>query len=72
MNISPMKYMVRWGKKRKLSHCYVGPFGILEEIRDRAYRLVLRPKYQYQHNVFHISMHKKYIYDESHGMHINL
>ncbi|XP_062080774.1 uncharacterized protein LOC133785568 [Humulus lupulus] len=61
-----MKEVRRFGKKRKLSSRFVGQFEILEIIRQVAYRLALPPALLRVHNVFHVSMLRKYISDSSH------
>ena len=58
--------MVRFGKRGKLSPCYIGPFEIVERIGPVAYRLDLSEELSRVHNVFHISMLCKYILDPSH------
>ncbi|XP_073020876.1 uncharacterized protein [Primulina eburnea] len=57
---------MRFGKKGKLSSLYVGPFEILDKIGDRAYRLALPPDLDRVHNVFHVSMLRKYLSNPSH------
>ena len=57
---------MRFGKKGKLSPCYIEPFEILERIGDIAYKLALSPSLASVHNVFHISMLKKYFQNSSH------
>ncbi|XP_047310117.1 uncharacterized protein LOC124913713 [Impatiens glandulifera] len=61
----------RFGKKGKLSlgPRYIGPFEILEEIGDVAYRLVLPPTFDTVHNVFHVSNLRKYIPNPTHIIH---
>ncbi|XP_065854728.1 uncharacterized protein [Euphorbia lathyris] len=66
LKVSPMKGIMRFGKKGKLSPRYVGPFEILERIGAVAYRLALPPDFSKVHPVFHISMLRKYIHDASH------
>ena len=44
----------------------MGPFEILEQIGPVAYRLALPPSVSCIHNVFHVSVLRKYVYDESH------
>ncbi|KAL6191960.1 hypothetical protein ACLB2K_038349 [Fragaria x ananassa] len=63
---SPTKGVVRFGKKGKLAPRYVGPFEIMERVGDLAYRLALPPVMSGVHNVFHVSLLKKYIPDASH------
>ena len=61
-----MKSMMRFGKRGKLSPYFVGPFKILERIGDLAYHVALPPVISGIHNVFHVSMLRKYIPDPSH------
>ncbi|XP_052178689.1 uncharacterized protein LOC127792279 [Diospyros lotus] len=56
----------RFGVSGKPSPCYVGPFKILEHIGLLAYRLALPPQLANVHNVFHVSMLRKYIPDPQH------
>ncbi|XP_024195911.1 uncharacterized protein LOC112199083 [Rosa chinensis] len=64
--VSPMKGMVRFSKNGKLSPRFVRPFEILEKVGDLAYRLASPPIISSVHNVFHVSMMKKYIKNEAH------
>ena len=66
LKISPMKGVVRFGKKGKLNPRYVGPFEILEKIGPVAYRLALTPEFADVHDVFHVSMLRKYVADPTH------
>jgi hypothetical protein len=62
-----MKGVVRFGKKKKkLSPRFIGPFEILERVGDLAYRLALPLSLSGVHNVFHVSMLRRYIRDDSH------
>ena len=63
LKISPMKGMVRFGKKVKLSPCYVGPCKILQRVGKVAYELKIPSELASVHPVFHISMLKKCIGD---------
>ena len=58
--------MVRFGKRGKLSPRFIGPFEILERIGTVAYWLVLSPSMIGVHEVFHISMLRKYTPDPVH------
>ena len=60
-----MKGIMRFGKKGKLSPLFIGPFKILERVGDLAYRLALPPNISSVHNVFHVSMLRKYILDST-------
>ena len=66
LKVSPTKGVSRFGKKNKLKPWYIGPFEILERIREVAYRLALPPSLANVHNVFHVSMLRKYYSDPSH------
>jgi len=66
LKISPMKGVVRIGKRSKLGPRYVGPFEVLERIGPLAYRLALPPEMEKVHNVFHVSQLRKYIPDPNH------
>src|SRR5262249_39569593 len=63
LKISPTKGVVRFGLRGKLNPRYVGPYEILEKIGDVAYRLALPPNLEGVHNVFHVSMLRKYVRD---------
>ncbi|RVW18432.1 Transposon Ty3-G Gag-Pol polyprotein [Vitis vinifera] len=66
LKVSPMKSVMRFGRKGKLSPRYVGPFEILERVGTLAYKVALPPSLSKVHNVFHVSTLRKYIYDPSH------
>ena len=70
LKVSPMKNVMRFGKKGKLSPRYVGPFEVLEKVGALAYRVVLLLKLENFHNVFHVSSLRKYVYDASHVVEI--
>ncbi|KAA0054489.1 hypothetical protein IC582_026393 [Cucumis melo] len=66
LKVAPMKGVLRFEKKGKLSPRFVGPFEILEQISPVAYRLALPPSLSTVHDVFHVSMLRKYVTDPSH------
>ncbi|KAM6583139.1 hypothetical protein CsatB_010141 [Cannabis sativa] len=66
LRVSPMKGVMRFGKRGKLSPRFIGPFEILDRVGQVAYRLALPPVLAETHNVFHISMLRKYVSDPSH------
>ena len=66
LKIAPLKGIMRFGKKGKLSPRFIGPFEVLERVGDLAYRLALPPNLSSVHNVFHVSMLRKYVFDPSH------
>ena len=45
---------------------YIGPYEVIERVGVVAYRLELPSKLSRIHNVFHVSMLRKYIADPSH------
>ena len=64
--ISPWKGVLRFGKKGKLSPHYMGPYEIVERIGEVVYRLRLQLELARIHDVFHVSMLRKYMADPSH------
>jgi len=52
---------VQFGTTGKLSPRYIGPFDIIAQVSSLAYRLQLRESMKGVHNVFHVSMLKKYL-----------
>ncbi|XP_073153742.1 uncharacterized protein [Henckelia pumila] len=69
LKVSPWKGVLRFGKKGKLSPRYIGSFEILDKVGTRAYRVALPPNLEGVHDVFHVSMLKKYISNPSHVIH---
>ena len=57
---------MRFRKKGKLSPRYIGPFEILDRVRNVSYRLALPPSMGHVHPIFHISMLRRYVPDPSH------
>jgi hypothetical protein len=66
LKVSPWKGIMRFGKKGKLSPRYIGPFEIVERVGAVAYRLGLPPDLSHVHDVFHVSLLRKYLADPSH------
>ena len=66
LKVSPIKGVMRFGKKGKLAPRYIGPFEILSRVGEVAYKLVLPPELSRIHPVFHMSILRKYISDPSH------
>ncbi|KAJ8771338.1 hypothetical protein K2173_026515 [Erythroxylum novogranatense] len=62
---------MRFGKKGKLSPRYVGPYEIFERIIPLAYRLALPPELSQIHDVFHVSMLRRYRSNPSHVIQVS-
>ena len=62
----PKRLVVWFGKCGKLSPRFIGPFEILERIGTVAYRLALPPSMIGVHEVFHVSILRKYTPDPAH------
>ncbi|PKU81795.1 hypothetical protein MA16_Dca003811 [Dendrobium catenatum] len=60
-----MKGISRFGQSGKLNPRYIGPFEIIERVGKVAYRLALPTDMSNIHNVFHVSMLKKWVTDEN-------
>ncbi|KAK4727020.1 hypothetical protein R3W88_031937 [Solanum pinnatisectum] len=60
IKISPMKGVMIFNKKGKLSPRYIGPFEVLECVGPVAYRLTLPPNLSGVHLVFHVCKLKRY------------
>ena len=54
------------GKNGKLSLRFIGPYEVIEKVGPVAYWLALPPKLEKIHNVFHVSMLRRYMSDLSH------
>ena len=66
LKVMPKRVVVKFGKRGKLSLRFIGPFEVLERIGTVAYRLALPPSMIGVHDVFHVSMLRKYIPDPAH------
>ncbi|GKF99093.1 hypothetical protein Tco_0297876, partial [Tanacetum coccineum] len=64
LKVSPWKGVVRFGKRGKLNSRYVGPFKVLENVGEVAYKLELPEELSKVHNTFHVSNLKKCHADE--------
>ena len=63
LKVALVRGVFQFGKRGKLSPHFIGPFEILERIGPVAYRLALPPALGVVHNVFHVSMLRKYVAD---------
>ena len=66
LKVMPKRGVVRFNKRGKLSLRFIGPFEILERIGTVAYCLALPPSMSGVHEVFHVSMLRKYTPDPAH------
>ena len=66
LKVSLWRKILRFGKKGKLSPRFIGPYEILERIGPVTYCLALPLELAKLHNVFHVSMLRKFRFDESH------
>ena len=66
LKVSPWKKVMRFGKKGKLSLRFIGPYEVIEKVGPVAYRLALPSDLEKIHNVFHVSMLRRYRLDPSH------
>lgn len=66
LRIRPQKISIRFGKGEKLSPRFVGLFEVLERKGSVTYMLALPLSLVHMHDVFHISVLRRYILDPSH------
>ena len=66
LKVMPKRGVIRFGKRGKLSPTYIGPFEVLERVGTVAYLLALPPSLSSVHEVFHVSMLRKYTPDPTH------
>ena len=66
LKVMPKRGVVRFDKCGKLLPRFIGPFEILERVGTVAYRLALPPSMSGVHEVFHVSMLRKYTLDPGH------
>ena len=66
LKVMPKRGVVRFRKRGKLLPRFIGPFEILERVGTVAYRLALPPSMSGVHEVFHVSMLRRYTPDLAH------
>ena len=65
IKVSPWRKVLRFGKKGKMSSRFIGRCEVLERIGPVVYRLALPPELAKLHDVFYVSMLRKYRSDGS-------
>ena len=66
LKVTPLKGKIKVGKGKKLQSRYIGPFNILQLVGKVAYRLELPISLSQIHDIFHVSLLKKYHLDPTH------
>ena len=66
LKVMPKRRVIRFGMRGKLAMRYIGPFEILERVGTIAYRLALPPSLSGVHDVFHVSILRKYTPNPAH------
>ena len=66
LKVSSRKKVMRFGKNGKLSPRFISPYEVIEKVGIVAYRLALPPELEKIHNVFQVSMLRRYRSDPSH------
>ena len=68
LKVMPKRGVVRFSKRGKLSSRFIEPFEILERVGTIAYQLALPPSMSGVHEVFHVSILRRYTPDPAHVM----
>ncbi len=66
LKVFPWKRIMRFGRKEKLSPRFIGPYEVLERMGSLSYPFALPPELDKIHNVFHVSMLRRYRLEPSH------
>ncbi|XP_052487966.1 uncharacterized protein LOC128041708 [Gossypium raimondii] len=64
--ISPCKKVLRFARKGKLSPRFIRPYRVLKQVGPVAYQLELPPELDQIHDIFHVSMLRRYRSDPMH------
>ncbi|XP_073133649.1 uncharacterized protein [Henckelia pumila] len=71
LRVSPFRRILRFGLKGKMSPRFIDSFEILESIGDLAYKLALLSYLSIIHDVFNVSLLRRYVEDESHVLQLS-
>lgn len=63
LKVSPMKDIMRFGRKGKMSPKYVGSYKFIRKVGQVAYEVELPPEFAAIHSIFHMSMLHKCLGD---------
>ena len=63
---------MRFGRKGKLSPRFIELYEVIEKVGPVAYRLALPPELEKIHNIFHVSMLRRYKLDPSHVVYLEI
>ena len=66
LKVMPKRGVAIFGKQGKLAPRYIEPFEVLKRVGTVAYRLTLPQSLSSVHEVFHVSMLRKYTPDPAH------
>ena len=66
LKVLPCRKILRFGQKGKLNPRFIGPYEILKRVGPMAYRLALPSELAKLHDVFHVSILRRYRSYESH------
>ena len=68
LKVSPWKKVMRFEKNGKLSPKFIGLYEDIRKVGLVAYKLALPPELEKIHNVFHVSMLRRYRSNPSHAV----
>jgi hypothetical protein len=71
LKVKPKKSSLKLDSCTKLAAKFCGPFEILDRVGPVTYMLAL-PASMNVHNIFHVSLPKKYVHDPDHFIDWNL
>nr|XP_016461710.1 PREDICTED: uncharacterized protein LOC107785009 [Nicotiana tabacum] len=66
LKVSPVKGIMRFRRRGKLSPRFISSFEVLESVGEVAYKLVFPSSQSRVHPIFHVSMLRRYHADRSH------